>query len=91
MEEEVNNLPLKCLTWIFFLRKYLAYGMYKPIPQRKNFQKKLKKISTRFFLGPKVLLFCLKSVPWTGNELAGDDVENCENSQLTLTNLSHLL
>ena len=32
-----------------------------------------------------------KSVPWTGNELAGDDVEKCENSQLTLTNLSHLL
>ena len=42
-------------------------------------------------MGPKVLLFCLKSVPWTGNEVAGDDVENCENSQLTLTNLSHLL
>ena len=35
-----------------------------------------------------MLLFCLKSVPWTGNELA---CENCENSQLTLTNLSHLL
>ena len=36
------------------------------------------------------LLFCLIStiVPWTGNELAGDDVENCENSQLTLKNLS---
>ena len=33
-----------------------------------------------------MLLFCLKSVPWTGNELAGDDEENCENSQLTLTN-----
>ena len=25
-----------------------------------------------------VVLFCLKSVPWTGNELAGDNVENCE-------------
>ena len=34
-----------------------------------------------------MLLFCLKSVPWTGNELAGDVVENCENSQLTLINL----
>ena len=38
---------------------------------------------------PQVLLFCLKSVSWTGNELVGDDVENCENFQLTLTNLSH--
>ena len=36
-------------------------------------------------------LFCLKSVPWTGNELAGDDVKNYENSPLTFTNLSHLL
>ena len=43
------------------------------------------------FSGPKVLLFCLKSVPWTGNQLAADDIQNCENSQLTLTNLSHLL
>ena len=25
-----------------------------------------------------VVLFCLKSVPWTGNELAGDNVENCQ-------------
>ena len=33
-----------------------------------------------------MLLFCLKSVPWTNNELAGDDEENCENSQLTLKN-----
>ena len=31
-----------------------------------------------------MLLFCLKSVPWTGNELAGDDVENFENSPLTV-------
>ena len=29
-------------------------------------------------------LFCLKSVPWTGNELADDDIENCANSQLKL-------
>ena len=29
-----------------------------------------------------MLLYCLKSVPRTGNELAGDDVENCENSPL---------
>ena len=38
-----------------------------------------------------MLLFSLKSGPWTGNELATDDVEICENSQLTLANLSHLL
>ena len=24
-----------------------------------------------------MLFFCLKGVPWTGNELAGDDEENC--------------
>ena len=38
-----------------------------------------------------MLLFCLKSESWTCNELTGDDVENWENCQLTLTNLSHLL
>ena len=37
-----------------------------------------------------LLLFWLKSIPCAGNELAGDDVENCENSPSTLTNLSHL-
>ena len=61
--------------------------MYKPILIEEKFQK----AQNTFFLGPEVLLFCLKSVPWTGNEVAGDDVENCENSQLTLTYLSHLL
>ena len=30
-----------------------------------------------------MLLICLKSVSWTGNELADDDIENCENSLLT--------
>ena len=56
--------------------------MYKPIPMEEKFQK----TSNSVFLGPKVLLFGLKNVsrPWTGNELAADDVENCENSQLTL-------
>ena len=71
----------------FFLRKYLAYHMYKPIPIEEIFWK----AQNTGFSGPKVLLFYLKNVPWAGNELAGDDVENCENSQLTLTNLSHLL
>ena len=35
-----------------------------------------------------MLLFCLKSVPWTGDELAGDDAENCENSILVDTYIS---
>ena len=51
--------------------------MFKPIPIKN-------KISNNFklgFSGLKVLLFCFKSVPWTGNELAGYDVENCESSQ----------
>ena len=79
------------MTWIdffFFLRKYLAYHMYKPI----SIEEKLKKkTENSVFSGPIVLLFSLKSGPWTGNELATDDVEIGENSQLTLANLSHLL
>ena len=53
--------------------------MLKPIPIEEKFQK----AQNAGFSGPKVLLFC--------NELAGDNVENSENSQLTLTSLSHLL
>ena len=68
----------------FFLRKYLAYHMCKPIP----IEEKIQKAQNTVFLGPKVSLFCLKSVTWTYNELAG---ENCENPQLILTNLSHLM
>ena len=45
--------------------------MYKPIP----IDKKLKKDKSGFS-GPKVLLFRLKSVPYTGNELAGDDYKS---------------
>ena len=78
------------MTRNFFLRKYLAYHTYKPTPIEEKFQK----AQNTVFSGPKVLLFCLKSVSWTGNKLAGDDVENCENSensQLTLANLSHVL
>ena len=75
------------MTQNFFLRKYLAYHMYKLILIKEKFQK----AQNMVLLHPKVLLFCLKSVPRTGNELVGDDVENCENPQLTLTNLSHLL
>ena len=70
------------MTRNIFLCKYLAYHIYKPMPMDEKISKNLK----LDFSGPKGLLFCLKStiVPWTGNELAGDDVENCENSQLTL-------
>ena len=76
------------MIFSFFLRKYLAYHMYKPI----SIEEKLKKkTENSVFSGPTVLLFSLKSGPWTGNELATDDVEICENSQLTLANLSHLL
>ena len=58
--------------------------MYKPMPMDEKISKNLK----LDFSGLKGLLFCLIST-WTGKELAGDDVENCENSQLTLKNLSH--
>ena len=62
---------LKCPWHEIFLRKYLAYHMYKPIPIEEKFQK----AQNTVFSGPKVLLFYLKNVSWTGNELAGDDVE----------------
>ena len=42
-----------------------------------------RKISKNLKLGLFGPLFCLKSVPWTGNELAGDDVENCENYSIS--------
>ena len=71
----------------FFLHKYFAYGMNKSILIGEKFQK----LKTWFFLCPYMLLFYLKSVLWTGNKLVGDYIENCENSQLTLTNPSHLL
>ena len=46
--------------------------MSKPIP----IEEKIQKAQNTVFSGPKVSLFCLKSVTWTYNELAG---ENCEN------------
>ena len=54
--------------------------------QTNSDRRKLSKNLKLGFSGPKVLLFCLGSVPWTDNELAVDDIENCENSQLTSTN-----
>ena len=50
--------------------------MYKPIPTEEKF----KDFKSRFFRALKC-----------SYELAGDDVENCENSPLTPINLSHLL
>ena len=37
----------------FFSRKYLAYHVYKAIPEEDNFRK----LKTRLFLGPEMLLF----------------------------------
>ena len=53
--------------------------MNKPIP----IEEKIQKAQNMVFSGPKALLFCLKSVSWTGNELAGDNLENCEHFQLS--------
>ena len=74
------------MTQNFFLCKYLAYHNY----VQYNVEKFKKNLKLSFF-GPSSALFCHKSASWTANELAGDDIENCKNSQLTLTNLSHLL
>ena len=53
--------------------------MYKSIPVAEKF----KKHKTLSFRALKRSRFYLLSVSWTGNELAGNDVESCENSQLT--------
>ena len=58
------------MTRHFLSRKYLDFHMYKPVPIEKNLNS--------VFSAPEAPLFCLKSVPLTGNELAGDDVENFE-------------
>ena len=46
--------------------------MYKPIPIRRQVSENLR---TQFFSDLKVLLLWLKSIPWAGNELRGDDEE----------------
>ena len=56
-----------------FLHKYLAYHMYKLTPIEEQYPESLNSV----FLGPKVPLFSLKCVPWTGNKLEDDNVENC--------------
>ena len=53
--------------------------MYKSI----SVAEKFKKHKTLSFRALKRSRFYLLSVSWTGNELAGNDVESCENSQLT--------
>ena len=71
------GIALKSLSHeFFFFRKKFGLSYTKASSDRR----KVSKYLTLSFLGPKVLLFCLKSVQWTGNELAGDDEENCENS-----------
>lgn len=67
------------MTRNLFSREYLDYHMYKSIPVAEKF----KKHKTLSFRALKSSRFYLLSVSWTGNELAGDDVESCENSQLT--------
>ena len=49
------NRPLKLKVPMarFFSRKYLAYHVYKAIPEEDNFRK----LKTRLFLGPEMLLF----------------------------------
>ena len=72
-------------------RNFFAYLFSLSHVKTNSDGRKISKILKLVFLGPKVHLFCLKGVPQTGNELAGDDVENCEKSHLTLTNLSRVL
>ena len=67
------------MTRNLFSREYLDYHMYKSIPVAEKF----KKLKTLSFRALKRSRFYLLSVSWTGNELAGNDVESCENSQLT--------
>lgn len=67
------------MTRNLFSREYLDYHMYKSIPVAEKF----KKHKTLSFRALKRSRFYLLSVSWTGNELAGNDVESCENSQLT--------
>ena len=50
--------------------------MYKPVPMEKNLNS--------VFSAPEAPLFCLKSVPLTGNELAGDDTNRSLTSLVIL-------
>ena len=54
----VSNKFLKVPMTRNFLGNYLAYHVYKPIPVEEKFQKNVQ----LGFSGPKVLLFCLRSV-----------------------------
>ena len=57
-----------------------------PIPRKGKFQKNKTRVSVR---AQKCFNFVLNSK--SGDEVAGDNFENYENSQLTLKNLLHLL
>ena len=56
--------------------------MYKPIRKKKSYRN----LKTRFFQALKCSYFVSKVS--RRHELAGDDVENCENSQLTFVSVS---
>ena len=69
-----------------FLRISFAFHVYKPILiEKKKFPKKR---NLGLFRAFKCFILS-KSVPYTGNELAGDDVENCE-SHKCLLQISHI-
>ena len=70
------------MTRFFFFLQIFSLSGVKTNSDRRKVSKNLK----LGFSGSKALLFCLKGVPWTGNELASNDVENFE-----ITNLSYLL
>lgn len=67
----------------FQLFSAVAAGPQEPLVNNFFFLWFRLKSALSVFPGPKVLLFCLQSVSWTGIELAGDNVENCEHFQLS--------
>lgn len=71
---EQKMSELKCLGHEIFFFPYLFSLLQ--VQMNSDRKKIKKKIETRFFSGPKEFIFCLKSVPQSGKELAGDDVEN---------------
>ena len=84
MQKRTGEFLTKATDKIFFFDALIFSPSYL---QTKSGRRKFKKnFKLGFFRALKCSHF-LKSVPRTGNELADDNVERCENSQLTLTNL----
>ena len=78
------GIALKSLSHEFFFRKNFGLPYAKTSSDRRNISKNL---TLGFFRALKCSYFVLKVFRGlAGNELAGDDEGNCENSQLTLTN-----